>query len=520
MITNPDEQVWDLIYKGIEMGKRKIKKVLIANRGEIALRIMKTCREMGIETVSVFSEADRTAAHVRLADEAYPIGESPASKSYLVKEKILEVARKSKADAIHPGYGFLSENADFAQLVVDAGVIFIGPPADAIRSMGSKTEAKSLMKKAKVPTVPGAETGLKNDEEAFAISEKIGFPVLIKAAAGGGGKGMRIVEKKVELKQAIARARGEAKASFGDDTVFIEKYVTKPRHVEMQILGDQHGNVIYLGERECSIQRRHQKVVEESPCCIMTPDMRCEMGEAAVKAAKACGYTNAGTVEFLVDADHKFYFLEVNTRLQVEHPVTEMVTGIDLVKEQIRIAEGEPLAFKQEDIRLDGHAIECRIYAEDAENNFAPSTGKIVYIDPSHGPGIREDSGFFQGDTISIYYDPMISKIVAWAPTRAEAIDRMWRCLREYAIVGVETTIPFCLFVMSHEKFRSGNFDTHFVQNEFSPQRLQFKESKMAAVAAALYDYTRKRDITAKTIQVKPGTDGSVSKWKLAGRSR
>ncbi len=497
--------------------KRPIKKILIANRGEIAVRIIRACREMGIESVAVFSDADRTAAHVRLADEAYGIGESPSAKSYLVMENILDAAKKSNADAIHPGYGFLSENGDFAKRVHDHGILFIGPSAESMAMMGNKMEARKLAKKCGVPTVPGTEEGIKDRKEAIAIAESVGFPILIKAAAGGGGKGMRVVTRLSELDEAIERAQGEARSAFGNDTVYIEKYVTKPRHIEIQILGDQYGRIVYLGERECSIQRRHQKVIEEAPSSIVTPELRKRMGESAVALAREANYFSAGTLEFLVDADKNFYFLEMNTRLQVEHPVTEMVTGLDLVKEQIRIASGEPLSFKQEDIVIDGHAVECRIYAEDCENNFAPSIGKIEHLEPSYGPGIREDSGIFEGDTIHIYYDPMISKLVAWGKDRPEAIRRMTRALKEYAIVGVETTIPFCLFVMENQHFIRGNFDTGFVAQEFSPDKLKYKEEKMAAVAAAVYDYVRKKTQQANLAAMSDHS-GKASTWKREGR--
>ena len=475
------------------MKKNPIKKILIANRGEIAIRIIRACREMGIISVAVFSEADRTAAHVRLADEAYPIGEAPSSKSYLRMDVILDVAKTAAVDAIHPGYGFLSENDDFARLVRQQGILFIGPSAEAMAQMGDKTAARTIAKKIGVPTVPGTEAGLKSKEEAEAVAKSIGYPILIKAAAGGGGKGMRVVHRPEELNEAIDRAQGEARAAFGDDTVYIEKYVVSPRHVEIQVLGDEHGNMIYLGERECSIQRRHQKVIEEAPSPIVSAEMRKKMGEAAVELAKAAGYSNAGTLEFLVDANRNFYFLEMNTRLQVEHPVTEMVTGIDIVHQQIRIAAGEQLPLRQEEVRIHGHAVECRIYAEDCENNFAPSIGKVEHLEPSYGPGIREDSGIFEGDTIQIYYDPMISKLIAYGRDRAQAIDRMRRALREYAIVGVETTIPFCLFVMEHPKFIAGDFDTGFVAQEFSAEKLIHKEQDMAAVAAAVHDYMRRK---------------------------
>ncbi len=497
--------------------KKPIKKILIANRGEIAVRIIRACREMGIQSVAVFSEADRTAAHVRLADEAYCVGEAPSAKSYLVMENILEAAKKSKADAIHPGYGFLSENDEFAQLVRDNGIIFIGPSASSMAMMGNKTEARKLAKKCGVPTVPGTESGIQSKDEAMTVAKSIGFPILIKAAAGGGGKGMRVVNKESELNEAIDRAQGEARSAFGDDTVYIEKYVTQPRHIEIQVLGDEYGNLIYLGERECSIQRRHQKVIEESPSAIVSPEMRKKMGESAIALAKEAKYYSAGTLEFLVDADRNYYFLEMNTRLQVEHPVTEMVTGIDLVHQQILIASGEKLPFTQNDIRIDGHAIECRIYAENCENNFAPSIGKIEHLEPSYGPGMREDSGIVEGDTIQIYYDPMISKLAAWGKTRQEAIERMRRALREYAIVGVETTIPFCLFVMENQRFIDGNFDTGFVTQEFSPDKLRHKEETLAAVAAAVYDFVRNRDMRSHPMKsTAPSAKGS--KWKWAGR--
>lgn len=500
------------------MTSRPIKKVLIANRGEIAIRIMRTCREMGIRSVAVFSEADRASAHVRLADEAYGIGEPPSSKSYLLKENVLDAARMAKADAIHPGYGFLSENEDFAEMVRREGMVFIGPSAESMRLMGSKTAARVLAQKLGVPTVPGTLEGIKDRNDALAMAKTIGFPILIKAAAGGGGKGMRVVRQPSELADAIDRARGEAASAFGDDTVYIEKYVTKPRHIEIQILGDQHGRMVYLGERECSIQRRHQKVIEEAPSSILTPALRKTMGEAAITLAGAAGYYNAGTLEFLVDADMNFFFLEMNTRLQVEHPVTEMVTGLDLVRLQIDIAAGGRLPFTQDDIRLNGHAIECRIYAEDCENNFAPSIGRIEHLEPSYGPGIREDSGVFEGDTIQIYYDPMISKLAAWAPTRAQAIDRMRRALREYAVVGVETTIPFGLFVMEHPKFVSGDFDTGFVEQEFHPEKLKYKEERLAAVAAAVFEFAKKNERAAAALEFRSGqSDGS--RWKMSGRS-
>ena len=496
---------------------RSINKILVANRGEIAVRIIRACREMNIRSIAVYSEADRTSAHVRLADEAYWVGEAPSAKSYLVMEHIIDAAKKSRADAIHPGYGFLSENDEFAQMVRDNGIIFIGPSSASMAMMGNKTEARKLAKKCGVPTVPGTESGIQSKEEAMVISKSIGFPVLIKAAAGGGGKGMRVVNQASELNDAIDRAQGEALSAFGDNTVYIEKYVTQPRHIEIQVLGDEYGHLVYLGERECSIQRRHQKVIEESPSAIVTPEMRKRMGESAVALAREAHYFSAGTLEFLVDADRNFYFLEMNTRLQVEHPVTEMVTGIDLVRQQILVAAGGELPFQQEDIKISGHAIECRIYAEDCENNFAPSIGKIEHLEPSYGPGVREDSGIFEGDTIQIYYDPMISKLAAWGATREEAIERMRRALNEYVIVGVDTTIPFCLFVMEHHKFITGEFDTGFVAQEFSPDKLQHKEEAMAAVAAAVYDYVRTREGKSLTLPASPSS-AKKNRWKWAGR--
>ncbi|MCC7430397.1 acetyl-CoA carboxylase biotin carboxylase subunit [bacterium] len=490
---------------------RKIKKILIANRGEIAVRIIRACHELGIEAVSVFTDADKLAKHVKLADYAYYIGESPSSKSYLVAEKILNVAKESGADAIHPGYGFLSENGDFADLVREHGIIFIGPPASAMRSMGSKTSARELMIKAGVPVVPGTESGITNIEDAQVTALEIGYPVLIKAASGGGGKGMRVVQKPEDFEKLMRMAQNEAASSFGDSTVYIEKYLEKPRHIEFQILGDQHGNVVYLGERECSIQRRHQKVVEEALSAVLTPELRKKMGEMAVKSAKAVGYYNAGTIECLIDKHLNYYFLEMNTRLQVEHPITEMVTGIDLVKEQINIAEGGKLPFTQEEIKFNGHAIECRIYAEDCWNNFAPSIGKITKLIPADGFGIREDSGAYQGHEVSIYYDPMISKLVAWGKDRNEAIARMKRALNEYEIIGVNTTIPFCRFVMNHEAFVSGDFDTHFVPNFFTADKLNSNdesEIKTAIIgSAAAYELQSKKIVAS--------FENSQSNWKI-----
>jgi len=450
------------------MAGDRIAKVLIANRGEIAVRIIRACREMAIQSVAIFSDADRLGLHVRMADEAYSIGPPPALESYLCQDKIIDVAQNCGADAIHPGYGFLAENPEFAEKVTAAGLCFIGPTAAAMRLMGDKTAARAQMVAAGVPVVPGTQQALRDDRGALTEARKIGLPVMLKAAAGGGGKGMRIVRDEQELTAAFRSATSEAESAFGDGRVYIEKYIEAPRHIEFQILADHQGNVLHLGERECSIQRRHQKVVEEAPSTVLTEETRHQMGQAAVQAAKACDYRNAGTIEFMLDQNGKFYFLEMNTRLQVEHPVTEMVTGLDLVKEQIRIASGEPLRFSQEDIRAHGHAIECRIYAEDSHNNFLPSTGTLTTLAPAAGPGVRDDNGYYTGAEVSIYYDPLIAKLITWGSDRSEAIARMQRALAEYVVVGVETSIPFCQAVMGHEKFLAGVFDTHFIEKEFS----------------------------------------------------
>ncbi|HEX9654419.1 MAG TPA: acetyl-CoA carboxylase biotin carboxylase subunit, partial [bacterium] len=448
------------------MHKKSFKKILIANRGEIAVRVIRACRELGIATVAVYSAADQFGLHVRLADEAYAIGPAPSRESYLVHDKIIDAARQSGAQAIHPGYGFLSENPEFARRVIAAGLVFIGPPAEAMKIMGDKTAARQSMLSAKVPIVPGTEKPLADEKVALATAQELGYPVLLKAAAGGGGKGMRVVKADGEMASAFRAARSEAESAFGDGRIYLEKYLEAPRHIEFQILADQHGHVVHLGERECSIQRRHQKVIEESPSCIVDDKLRREMGEAAVKAAQACGYQNAGTIEFMVDRHRHFYFLEMNTRLQVEHPVTEMITGIDLVKEQIRIAAGESLNYEQQDIRFSGHAIECRIYAEDPANNFLPSIGQIKYMSPPGGFGVRDDNGYDAGAEVSIYYDPLIAKLIVWGRHRHETIDRMKRALREYHIHGIETSIPFCLLVMNHPQFIAGDFDTHFIEKE------------------------------------------------------
>ncbi len=465
---------------------KPIRKVLIANRGEIAVRIIRACHEMEISTVAVFSDADRGSPHVLKANEAYRIGTPPSRESYLVADNILNVAKQVHADAIHPGYGFLSENADFAQRVIDAGLIFIGPRPESIRAMGDKTAARKLVSSAGVPTVPGTHDAVSDENVVKRFADEFGYPILIKAAAGGGGKGMRIVHSPNELSSALSSAQSEALKAFGDDRVYVEKYLENPRHIEFQILADKYGNTIHLGERECSIQRRHQKVIEESPSMLLTDEMRESMGAMAVAAAKACKYENAGTIECLVDKNKKYYFLEMNTRLQVEHPITEMRTGIDIVQQQLHIAMGETLSFKQEDVKFRGHSIEARIYAEDCSNNFLPSTGRILYLKPSQGFGIREDRGVELGGEISVFYDPMISKLVAHGQTRAEAIAKMKRALKEYEILGVIVNIPFNLFVLNHPHFVSGDFDTHFVDKYFKPEFLESPNENDEIVAALM----------------------------------
>jgi acetyl-CoA carboxylase biotin carboxylase subunit len=463
-----------------------IQKILVANRGEIALRVMRSARELGIKTVAVYSEADRHALHVRFADEAVFIGPPPSSESYLRMEKIIDAARKTGADAIHPGYGFLSENEDFAKLVEDEGLIFIGPSAKAIELMGSKLAAKAAVAKFNVPLVPGTSEPITDANKAKKIAAEIGYPVLIKASAGGGGKGMRVVDDEQSFEEQMERAISEATSAFGDGSVFIEKYITKPRHIEFQIFGDKHGNVVHLFERECSIQRRHQKVVEEAPSSILTPEKRNAMGEAAINVAKSCGYYGAGTVEFILDDKLNFYFLEMNTRLQVEHPVTEEITGLDLVKLQIKIAEGNPIPFKQEDLKINGHAVEVRVYAEDPANNFLPDIGTLQTYNRPQGHGIRVDDGFEQGMSIPFYYDPMIAKLICHAEDRAGAIEKMIRAIDDYEITGLETTLGFCKFVMQHDAFRSGNFDTRFVENYFKPASLLPEANEAEELIASL----------------------------------
>ena len=447
--------------------ERPIRRVLVANRGEIAVRIMRACRELGIESVAVYSDPDRSALHVRQADRAYPIGPAAAAESYLRIDKLLAVAKESGADAVHPGYGFLSERAPFAKACLDAGLVFIGPSPEAISAMGDKVEARRLMRKAGVPVVPGSDDALDSDAEVERLASEIGFPVMLKAAGGGGGKGMRLVSAAAELKSGLRAARSEAKSAFGDDRVYVEKAIVRPRHVEVQVLGDTHGHVVHLYERECSIQRRHQKVIEESPSTAIDQKTREEMGRVAVHAAKAVDYVSAGTIEFLVDQDRRFYFLEMNTRIQVEHPITEAVTGVDLVRAQLEIAAGRPLGFRQEDVVQRGWAIECRIYAEDPENNFLPAPGRIDVLRVPSGIGIRDDSGVYEGFEVSTHYDPILSKLVAWGRNRDEAIGRMLRALREYVIVGPVSNVAFHRWALEHPAFRAGDIDTGFIARHF-----------------------------------------------------
>lgn len=461
-----------------------MKKILIANRGEIALRIMRSCREMEIKTVAVFSEADRNAPFVSYADEAVCIGAAPSSQSYLNGDKIIEVCKAIGAEAIHPGYGFLSENAAFAAKVREAGIIFIGPSPESMKIMGDKLSAKAAAKKYNIPLVPGSDGAIKDLSDAKKMAGKIGFPVLIKASAGGGGKGMRIVYHEKEFEEQMKSAISEAVSSFGDGSVFIEKYVSSPRHIEVQVLADTHGNVVHLFERECSVQRRHQKVIEEAPSSILTPEIREQIGKSAVNVARSCNYVNAGTVEFILDENKNFFFLEMNTRLQVEHPVTELITGIDLVKEQIKIACGEPVSFRQNDLKINGHALEVRVYAEDPLNNFLPDIGKLHIYRRPQGLGVRVDDGFEEGMEIPIYYDPMIAKLIVHGKDRKEAISRMLRAIDDYKITGVETTLDFCRFVLKHDAFISGNFDTHFVHNYFKPESLVLQNEEEEGIAA------------------------------------
>lgn len=490
----------------------EIKKVLIANRGEIALRVIHTCKELGIKTVAVYSRPDAHSPHVLHADESVFIGEAASSESYLVIDKIIDAVKQTGADAVHPGYGFLSENAAFAERCKKENIIFIGPEPKAIRLMGDKTEARELVTQAGIPTPPGLKSELKDIEEARNVADDIGYPILVKAAAGGGGKGMRIVHKKEEFEASIKAAKSEAKNAFGDDRIYIEKYLEQPRHVEFQIIADIHGNVLHVFDRECSVQRRHQKVIEEAPCAILTPELREEMAKSAIKAAKACDYIGAGTIEFMVDKHMNFYFLEMNTRLQVEHPVTEMISGVDLVALQILVAEGKELPFKQEDLEINGHAIECRIYAEDPADNFLPSTGLLKKHRIPTGSGIRVDAGVEEGQQITINYDPMISKLSVHGPDREIARKRMLRALDEYEIAGCKTTIPFCEFTLNHPAFIEAKYDTHFVKDHFTPKDMQDSQV-IEDVALASVLLKKIREGTSEPVLNGQGTEQSMW-WK------
>jgi acetyl-CoA carboxylase biotin carboxylase subunit len=492
---------------------QKFDKLLIANRGEIAMRVLRAARELGIATVAVYSDADRNAPHVRFADEAYRIGSPPARESYLVIEKLIDVAHRSRAGAIHPGYGFLAEREAFAQACANAGIVFVGPPARAIAIMGDKLMARATVKAAGVPVVPGTEPG-QSDEEMTAAALEMGLPVLVKAAAGGGGKGMRPVYHADELAGAFASARREAQAAFGDDTVYIEKMITEARHIEIQLLADSHGNTIYLGERECSLQRRHQKLIEEAPSFVVDADLRRRMGEVAVAAARSVDYVNAGTIEFLLDRDKNFYFLEMNTRVQVEHPVTELVTGIDIIQEQLRIARGRRLRLRQEDVQINGWAIECRINAEDPYNNYLPSTGTITSAQLPTGPGVRVDTGIYEGNEISPYYDSLISKLVCYGETRGEAVLRMRRALEEYRIMGVKTNIPFHQHMMESHRFLSGQFDTKFVEDRFSMEDRAASHVLEAAVLATLAAHEQSQ----RAAQIVAPGARDTSNWKWYSR--
>ena len=488
------------------------KKILIANRGEIALRIARSCREMGIRTVAVYSEIDRKSPHVYFADEAYPLEGRTSLETYLDQTKIITICKKSGAEAIHPGYGFLAENAEFAERVHKEGLFFIGPPSDAISLMGNKTAARQRMIAAGVPVVPGTDRSMPEDQ-AKSYAGEIGYPILIKAASGGGGKGMRRVDTPAEFSSAYQAAQREAASAFGDSQVYIEKYVTEPRHIEFQVLADNDGLVIHLGERECSIQRRHQKIIEEAPSSLLDESLRQKMGEAAVKATRACGYRNAGTIEFLVDSERNFYFLEMNTRLQVEHPVTEMVTGLDLVREQLLIAAGQPMTLQKSVSCFIGHAVECRIYAENPDDNFAPSPGFIKHIRQAGGPGIREDGGIAAGNEITLFYDPMISKLCAWAPDRITAIDRMIRALGEYELQGIHSTIPFLIQVLGHPRFRAGDFTTNFIAEEPDLFNKDPEKLKIAALASVILQQQNK-----DRVKFSSNSNDYASKWKMINR--
>ncbi len=495
-------------------------KILIANRGEIAVRVIRACRELGVSSVAVYSDADRGSLHVRYADEAWPCGPPQAAQSYLNVDRILAIAKESGAQAIHPGYGFLSENAAFARRCIEAGIVFIGPRPETIEEMGDKVVARQKMQAAGVPLVPGTTEKL-SDDEAIAAASEMGLPVMVKATAGGGGKGMRLVTEEKDLAQAIARARSEAKASFGDDAIYVEKFVEEPRHIEIQILGDSHGNAIHLFERECSIQRRHQKVIEEAPANRMPAALREQMGKAAVAAAKAVAYEGAGTCEFLVDAHDRFYFLEMNTRVQVEHPVTELITNVDIVKTGIRIAAGQEIGISQSEVGISGWALECRIYAEDPEQNFRPSPGEMLVYRPPGGPGVRNDSGVHSGAEVTVHYDPKISKLITWGRDRDEAIGRMRRALKEFVIKGIKTSIPFHRAVMNNPRFLDGRYDTSFIESEILPSgknsvgvdEEELRAGVMLAAIAAL-----KRDQELAKRASRGDQTAAMSRWKLAGR--
>ncbi|MBD3289586.1 acetyl-CoA carboxylase biotin carboxylase subunit [candidate division KSB1 bacterium] len=492
-----------------------IKKVLIANRGEIAVRVIKACREMDIETVAIYSEVDSNALHVRLADKAMLIGPPAPRESYLNIDKIIDTAKEVNADAIHPGYGFLAENAEFARRCEETGINFIGPTSEAMALLGDKIESRQTMIAADVPVIPGMEAKAVSLADLAKEAKAIGYPVLLKASAGGGGKGMRIVESADELEGAMEAGMREAKSAFGDDSVYLEKYIEKPRHVEFQVLADTHGNVIHLFERECSIQRRHQKIIEESPSVALDDELRQRMGETAIRVVKSSGYTNAGTVEFLLDKHKNFYFLEVNARLQVEHPVTEFVTGVDLVKQQIKIANGEKLELRQEDLRQKGHAIECRIYAENPQNNFLPSLGKILFVNEPVGPWIRNDSGIFAGIDVSMYYDPILAKLIVWGENREDARRRMKTALEDYAILGIKTQIPFLKEVIEHPEFIKGNTMTNFIPQHFPEWKGDRKHQKIALIAAAInsYENFRIKKTGSKKVQVTPWQ--TVGQWEI-----
>lgn len=493
---------------------KMFKKILVANRGEIAVRVLRACREMDITSATVYSDVDQGALHTRYADEVYHIGRAPATESYLRIDRIIEVAKRAKVEAIHPGYGFLAENTDFAEACEASGIVFIGPTSKAIRLLGDKIISKKTMSDVGIPVIPGSGGAVADESEAQIMARKIGFPVLIKAAGGGGGKGMRVVREMSELTSALKQAISEAQSAFGNPTVFIEKFLEAPRHIEFQILADNYGHVIHLFERECSVQRRHQKLIEESPSVIMDPDLRAKMGQAAVQAVKTSKYTNAGTVEFMVDKNRNFYFLEMNTRLQVEHPVTELITGIDIVKEQFKIAAGQRLSMKQEEINMNGAAIECRISAEDPQNNFVPSTGRIVEIVEPGGPGIRLDSGVYEGFEVPIYYDPLIAKLLVWAPSREEAISRAKRALKEYTIRGIKTSIPFHILVMNTPEFVKGEYDTTFIDKVLGKVEYKKHYHEVAAISSAIGQILKEKRAIVSAVKKEPG----INPWKLSSR--